>query len=335
MKTDFEVNVFLLAAGLGTRLRPLTNKYPKPEVPFLNVPMGLYQFRYLKQLCVKSCVVNSFYLPERIERLYATQAYFQDQILISNETGMILGSAGGLKKAAPLFKSDSTILMMNADEVFFTEDKNFLQQAYQQHRDHDNLATLVVIQHPEAGKKFGGIWAQNHTVKNIGKSNTDSNLKAYHYIGVIFLNPRILSLIPENKETNIFYDILIHELKNNSVEIFNLEICDWYETGNGADYLTATAQVLASLESSPSRAEELLKFINLYDPSHLVQNSGGVSLISDALKITPDALKTMEGKLRGFNVIGGSTNLTGLKALNKIENSILFDDQILNLRYFS
>lgn len=315
------MNLFFLAAGLGTRLRPLTHKYPKPCVPFLNVPMGLYQFRFLNDLNIHSCVANSFHLPNKISDLYLNQTYHKP-VLLSEESGHILGSAGGLKKASQQFKNDDeTILMMNADEIFFTEDHSFLKKAYEQHIKKQNLATLVVMKHPEAGQKFGAIWCdQNNKVNTImaAQHKPEGDLQAFHYIGIIFLHKKILSMIPDNKETNIFYDILIHELNNHSVEIFKLD-CNWYETGNPKDYLAATQKVLSSLDSHTHN------FINTYDKSRLLKNSSGISLISESVQID-------ESKLHGFNVIAKNADLS---KIHKVENSVLFGSEVLNFGYFS
>lgn len=315
------MNLFFLAAGLGARLRPLTHKYPKPCVPFLNVPMAYYQFRFLEQLKISSCVANSFHLPEKIKELYTTQTYFKNKIIISEENDVLLGSAGGLKKAAKHFSADETILMINADEIFFTDDNLFLQKAYQQHTANNNLATLIVMEHPEAGNKFGAIWCDGKKVKNIGKTSAEQTLKPLHYIGMIFINKKVLDLIPENAETNIFYDILIKELSGNSVEVYKLN-CSWYETGNPADYLLATKSVLNTLD------EKTLQFINCFDPSRLIKNDSGISLISNSISLD-------EEKLKGFNVISKSTNPQNILTPEKIENSVLFENEILNLGYFS
>ncbi len=314
------MNLFILAAGLGTRLRPLTYKYPKPCVPFLNVPMGLYQFRFLNDLTLSSCTANSFHLPEQIVNLYS-----QYNTLISAETGKISGSAGGLLKASKYFDmNEDTILMMNADEIFFTADQSFIKKAYQQHISNQNLATLVVTKHPEAGQKFGAIWCDTQNkVQTImsAKNKPEAALEPYHYIGIIFLNKKILKLIPDNKETNIFYDILIHELKNQSVEIFNLD-CSWYETGNPQDYLAATKQVLASLDPQTHN------FINIYDKSRLIKNPTGLSLVSESLRFD-------ESKLAGYNVISKTANLSLLNSSPLINNSVVFDSEILNTAYFA
>jgi mannose-1-phosphate guanylyltransferase len=311
------VNVFFLAAGLGTRLKPLTHFYPKPAGPFLNVPLGLYQFRFLEQLNVSSCVANSFHLPDKIQQLYQQQNLYSGKIQISNEHPAILGSAGGLKKAAQFFSSDETLLMMNADEIFFTPQVDFLTAAYQQHLKNKNLATLITMQHPEAGKKFGAIWCEQNKVRHIGKETINSALKPKHYIGIIFLNRKILDLIPENLETNIFYDVLIRQLKTYPVETFDIN-CTWFETGNWTDYFTATQATLQNLD------QPTLDFINSYDPSHLVKNATGISLISNSVKID-------ESSLSGYNVIGKNQ----AQLPKKIENSVVFADQILNASYFS
>ncbi|AGH94371.1 sugar phosphate nucleotidyltransferase [Pseudobdellovibrio exovorus] len=319
------MNALFLAAGLGTRLRPLTLKYPKPCVPFLNIPLGLYQFRFLNSLksesSLQNLVVNTFHLPQKIHALYQNQPYFNG-IQFSDEHPLILGSAGGLKKASRLFSDDETILLSNADEVFFTEDHDFLSKAYQQHTKNKNLATLIVMKHPEAGKKFGAIWCEGASVRHIGKDRpTDTSLQPWHYIGMLFLNRRALNWISESQESNIFYDILIQHLGSERVEAFELS-CNWYETGNAFDFFEATKTVLQNLD------DHTLDFINQYDPSDLIQNKDGVSLVSKSVDISVD-------KLEGYNVISKSSDPHLLKSLPLIQNSVLFEHEHLNLSYFS
>ncbi len=155
----------------------------------------------------------------------------------------------------------------------------------------------------------------------VANSKPSQDLTPCHYIGVILLNKKILKLIPDNIETNIFYDVLIKELKNNSVGVYKLD-CQWYETGNPTDYLAATQNVLSNLDKST------LDFINRYDSSTVVVNEGGLSLVSNSVLINED-------KLRGYNVISKSTNPNNISFSEKIENSVLFENEILNLSYFS
>lgn len=313
-----DLNILMLAAGLGTRLRPLTNIYPKPTVPFLNVPMGLYNFRFINSFNINQIVINTFHLPDKIKSLYRSQPYFKKDILFSDESGKILDSAGGLKKASHMMDLSKDILMMNADEILFVSDLLFLEKAYEQHKKNKALVTLVVTEHPEAGKKFGAIMCDNSKVVTIEKKPSNPELKSWHYVGYMFLKPEVLNLIPENTPLNIFYDVLIHQLKSNLVEIFPIKT-EWYETGNFTDFLSATEHKLNTLDS------ETLKFINQFDPSKIIKTHSSTSLISESVNVDSSLLL-------GFNCIAKSTQLP---ILNKIESSILFDSEVLNLSYFS
>ena len=321
------MNVLILAAGLGTRLRPLTHSVPKPCVPFLNVPMGLYNFRFLKHLDISEIVVNTYHLPHKIVELYTQQPYYKKPIQFSNETGLILGSAGGLKKASELFskntKADEPVLMLNADEILFDVNEKFLQEAYHYHLRENNYATLVTMLHPEAGKKFGGIWCNGSRVENIGKSATSENQRPQHYIGMIFLKPSAIAEIADNQEVNIFYDFLIHKLASEKVQTYTID-CSWFETGNFNDYFEASQQVLKKYAQDIN----LQNFISAYDDSNLLSYENGLSLVSKSLNL-PKQLQ-----LSGFNCLAKTTNPNLIKDLGLLENSILFSDHFLNKPYF-
>lgn len=312
------MNVMLLAAGLGTRFKPITFKYPKPAIPFLNVPMGLYQFQYLQYLEISKLVVNTFHISEKIEQLYKTQPYYKKEIFFSHETGKILGGAGGLKKAYPFMKKGEPILLMNADEVYFASEKDFLKKALQRHVDNKNLSTVVVTAHPEAGKKFGALWADSqHAVKDISKSAKHPDLLPWHCIGPIFLSPEVLDLIPNDIESNIFYDVLLKKLATEKVEVFPIE-ARWYETGNPKDFFEATHEVLKHLDA------RTLDFINQYDASFIYKNEQTLSLISKSVSVDL-------AQLQGINVISKTAVATKHKM---VKDSVVFDHEILNSDYF-
>lgn len=312
------MNVMLLAAGLGTRFKPVTFKYPKPAIPFLNLPMGLYQFQYLQHLEISKLVVNTFHIPEKIEQLYKNQPYYKNEVYFSHENGKILGGAGGLKKACHLMKKNEPILLMNADEVYFAKEKDFLKKALKRHVESKNLSTVVVTAHPEAGKKFGALWSDaNHVVKDISKTAQHPTLKPWHCIGPIFLSWEALDLIPEDHESNIFYDVLLKKLNENKVEVFPIH-ARWYETGNPNDFFAATEDVLKQLDA------ETLQFINQYDPSFIYKNSETLSFISKNAPVAREFL-------RGINVISTSAHIEKNKM---VKDSVVFDHEFLNLDYF-
>lgn len=245
---DFKANVLLFAAGLGTRLRPATDQYPKPVIPLFGIPLGYYLLPYFKKIAVDKYVVNTFHLPQQVKNCYSK---LNLNIQFSNETDFIKGSGGGLKQVEGLIKNTSPIITANADEIIFAENTEFLNSALKKHLDEKALATLIVMNHPEAGNKFGGIWTEPNTsqVIAIGKEKPTATAKAWHFVGLQILSPEIFSLIELNREQNIFYDVLIHHLKNKKIQIYPVKM-DWYETGNLADYLDAKKQIAEKKDSA-------------------------------------------------------------------------------------
>ena len=304
------MNLMLLAAGLGSRLLPYTNHFPKPTIPFLNVPMGLYQFQYLKYLESKltSFVVNTHHLPEHVQALYISQPYFPKRPQFSSEAEKILGNGGAIKKAEYLFTKEQPILLMNADEVYFSKNKNFLNELYTHHKKTNALATLTVMQHPEAGSKFGAVWCDGKAVKHIGKTCTDKNLKPWHYIGVCILSWEVMKYILPDKEQNILYDVLFPFLDR--LEIFELKTT-WFETGNKEDLLAATEVMLKQLDQNA----ELQSFINQYDRSKLILSS----LVSEKQSVSAN-------QLHGYNCISKNAHISSDTIF---ENSIVFENQII------
>jgi mannose-1-phosphate guanylyltransferase len=154
-----------------------------------------------------------------------------------------------LKQAENLFGlHPETLLVCNADEVLFTKENNFLINALDKHQNSQAFATLVVIKHPQAGTKFGAIWADDSgRVVHIGKEAPLIKAQPWHFIGLQFLSPYIFSMIKSGIESNIFYDVIIHHLKNKLVQIYPIE-ADWYETGNIVDYSEAKHDIIKKLK---------------------------------------------------------------------------------------
>lgn len=247
---DYKVNVLLFAAGLGTRLRPATLDNPKPVIPLFGIPMGYYLLPYIIELPVDKFVVNTFHLPEKIHDCYDR---LRHGIKFSDEKDFIKGSGGGLKQAEAILGNQNPILAGNADEVFFTSDSQFLKKALDKHQSGNALATLIVMNHPEAGKKFGGIWTESHgsdKVISIGKEAPTPNARPWHFIGLQILSPEVFSMIESGKELNIFYDVLINKLPSHKVQIYPVEM-DWYELGNLTDYQHAKNEITAQKDLNP------------------------------------------------------------------------------------
>jgi MurNAc alpha-1-phosphate uridylyltransferase len=105
----------VLAAGLGTRMRPLTDKMPKPLVSVAGKPLLDHVLDRLVEAGVATAVVNVHYLPDQI--VQHVKGRTKPRVIISDERDMVLGTGGGVVKALPLL-GDAPFYHLNADTMW-------------------------------------------------------------------------------------------------------------------------------------------------------------------------------------------------------------------------
>ncbi len=110
------MKAMILAAGLGERMWPLTEGRAKPSLPLLNRPIIAFTLEHLARNGVKEAVINLHYQPESIRGIVGDGRKLGLKVHYSEEP-IILGTAGGLKKAEPLLKDSGTFLMINSDSL--------------------------------------------------------------------------------------------------------------------------------------------------------------------------------------------------------------------------
>ena len=137
----------ILAAGFGTRLRPLSYQVPKPLFPILNRPLLGLILSQLENAGFKRVAVNAHHLAADIKLYVETQNQWNLEIFLSFEAE-ILGTGGGLRHMAD-FIGDSPFLVINGDIL---TDLNFAE-VYHQHRQHA-LATMILHDYP----RFNNVW---------------------------------------------------------------------------------------------------------------------------------------------------------------------------------
>jgi NDP-sugar pyrophosphorylase family protein len=134
------MKAMIFAAGLGTRLRPLTDNLPKALVRVGGKPLLQWNIEKLIAAGISDIVVNVHHFPNQIRAFLVYNHNFGITIHISDETDQILDTGGGLKKAAPLLAGDEPILVHNVD-ILSNLDLNLLRE---HHLAQNALATLVV-----------------------------------------------------------------------------------------------------------------------------------------------------------------------------------------------
>ncbi len=289
----------ILAAGLGTRLRPITNRIPKPAVEMLNVPMMYYTGELLRSLNPSKLIVNAHQFPEKIEELAAKLGFPYE---MSIEKTKPLGSGGGIKHAQQLLDGES-FFALNADNTIIPASERLLNHMWKTHQNgNDPLATLLVIEDRRVGTEFNGVWfnSQNE-LKEITKIPINKELKGWHFTGIAIYSPRIFKYLPAG-ESNIFSDTLFYAINKGERVISHQEMVGWVETGDSRSFLGATKLLLNKYESLPF----LQNLIAKYSPDSVYQKDDArVSLISSSAKIASDL------KWKGFLVVGDKAEIRG------------------------
>ncbi len=134
------MKAMILAAGLGTRLQPLTNNKPKALVEVHGKPMLGHLIHKLARVGIDEVVVNVHHFPAQIESYLSTPEFDGYKISVSDEREQLLDTGGGLKKARHLLLDDEPVLVHNVD-VWHTIDLAYL---IEYHKAKSSLATLAV-----------------------------------------------------------------------------------------------------------------------------------------------------------------------------------------------
>lgn len=189
----------LFAAGLGTRLRPLTDTMPKAMVPVNGRPLIDIVLRHLIQQGATEVVVNVHHFADQIIN-YIAQNEWPIPIRISNEAEELLNTGGGLYNAAPQFTPDGkAILIHNVDILSNANLKDF----YDNHQQAD--ATLMVSQRDtqryllfDDDMRLRG-WTNIATgeVRSPYSNLQIEKLHRYAFSGIHLFSPRLLSLMKE------------------------------------------------------------------------------------------------------------------------------------------
>lgn len=286
------MNALLLSAGLGTRLRPMTDTLAKPAIPFLGVPLLGYMLYHLEQLPLKNLVFNTHHLPETVEaaarKLTAGRPLTSGQkynVHFSHEP-ILLGSGGGIKKAEKFLRGSDYFVVANADEFLLFNHAEGLKPLVDYHIKNGALATLLTTDHPEAGRTLGGVWVSGAaaaaserkspvtSLSGMGPitrlGGTHSEPGAKHFTGVFVFSDRVFDYMPlTGGEFHIFKDCL-HKAMAAGEKVLSYHDPDlyWLDMSSVSDFersVVAAHKLLKDSSASPTRfGQNLEKILKHY-----------------------------------------------------------------------
>lgn len=192
------MKAFILAAGYGKRLEPLTKAVPKPMVPVANKPIMQYNIELLRKYGIKELVTNIHYFPEQVENYFGDGSAFGVNLKYSFEEEL-LGTAGGVKRMSELSEIKETFIVIASDIL---TDIN-LSKLIAYHKKKKSLATIALV--PVADVAQFGVVVLDENDKITAFQEKPSHAEALSNLvntGIYIFEPQVLDMVPKGK----FYD---------------------------------------------------------------------------------------------------------------------------------
>jgi mannose-1-phosphate guanylyltransferase len=225
---------FILAAGYGTRLRPITYTLPKPMVPLCNRPLIAWAVESFLAAGVRELIVNLHHLPGAIERFLREEYAGRADFFFSVEDE-ILGTGGGIRRIRPQLAGEEELFVVNGDTVQFPP-WDALRQARQ---TQDALAALT-LRHPPAGDRFTPVFFENARVTGFGSGPGE----ALMFAGSHVIGTRIFDVLPDREFSGIVEHAYIPALAAGDRLAGVVDDGLWFDIGTPQRYLAASAVLL-------------------------------------------------------------------------------------------
>lgn len=345
------MKAMILAAGKGTRVRPITNDTPKPMIPILQKPVLESIIEHLKECGIDEIIINTSYLLTKIENYFGNGSKFGVQIAYSFEGEMkddelipnALGSAGGMKKIQEFSRFfDDTFIVLCADALIDLD----IQKAISIHKEKESIATIALKDVPKEDTFKYGIVELDSNDKILTfqeKPKVEDAVSTLANTGIYIFEPEVFKYIPKDKEFDIGGDLLPLLVKNN-LNIHGINIpYEWIDIGNTKDFYETSSKVLnGEIKGYHINAKEVregiyiglnvkidLDKVNLTAPVYI----GSSTIIEDGCTIVGPTVigsncRVCEDVILKKSIIDDHKKISSLA---KIEDKIIFSDSVVSL----
>jgi mannose-1-phosphate guanylyltransferase len=247
------MKAMILAAGKGTRIRPITHTIPKPLIPILQKPVMEFLLELLRQHGFDQIMVNVSHLAEEIESYFRDGQRFGVQIAYSFEgrivdgtlVGEALGSAGGLRRIQdfnPFF--DDTFIVLCGDALIDLD----LTAAVQWHREKGGIATIVTKSVPREVVSSYGVVVTDESGRIQAfqeKPAVEEALSRQINTGIYIFEPEVIDYIPPHQTYDLGSELFPMLVKKGApFYAVNMDF-EWVDIGKVPDYWHAIRGVLS------------------------------------------------------------------------------------------
>ncbi len=233
------MKAMILAAGVGSRLMPLTLTIPKPMLPIVNKPALEHIVNLCKNHGVKQIKMNLHYLPEQIDSFFKDGEDYGIDISYSIEK-KLLGTAGGIKRIQSFF--DETFIVLSGDGFTNID----LTDMYKFHKSSKSTATIAVKE-VEDTSKFGVVVTdENNSIQKFQeKPKKEDALSNLANLGIYIFEPDLLEKIPPKQEYDFGYNLFPVLLKDKTPFFAYKTNAYWSDIGSLEEYWKVNLDIIS------------------------------------------------------------------------------------------
>lgn len=226
---------FVLGAGLGSRLKKLTEKLPKPMIPVFGKPLIEYAFDHLNALGINQFIVNTHHCAKAYTDHFKNNHYKKTPITFTHEP-VLLDTGGGIDNVSELL-SPEPFLVYNGDIL---TDLPIIDLT-KHHSNNKNIVTLALRTKGEG--KHIALNSESGKVTDIRNLLHSGNMGTYQFTGIYACDPHFLSYL-QHKERHSVIPVFLKLIQENLLGGVVIDDGKWWDLGNRSNYLDAH-QILA------------------------------------------------------------------------------------------
>ncbi|MCK4288729.1 MAG: nucleotidyltransferase family protein [Bacteroidales bacterium] len=226
------MKAMILAAGIGSRLRPITDTKPKALVEINKIPLLEIVIKRLISFGFDEIIINTYHFADQILNFLNQKINFNIEIEISNESKKLLGTGGGLKKAAWFFDDGNPFLLHNVDVISNID----LNDLISFHIKSGSIATLAVKNRQTSryllfdDKKLLCGWENKKTGEKIISRKSKSKLYPMAFSGIHVIDPVIFNFKKMEGSFSII-DFYLQISKEHKISGYEHNDSYWFDVG--------------------------------------------------------------------------------------------------------
>ncbi|OJT25952.1 nucleotidyltransferase [Archangium sp. Cb G35] len=235
------MKAMVLCAGLGTRLRPFTERWPKPAMPFLGQPLFRYHLAVLRAAGVQAVGINTHHLPDVMASTARAECARVGLSLHVVHEPVIQGTGGGIRGLRDFLAGDDFIVF-NGDILFPVD----LRPVVAAHRASGAAATMVLLPMPENEKYAAVEMDAQQRVRRIARFGPGGEgLSPWHFTGVHIMSSRVFDFMTPEGPEDINRDVYVRMMEAGLTVRGEVVRSYWSDLGTPSRYLSTVRDVLS------------------------------------------------------------------------------------------